>query len=71
MNQSDQTDDFFREQVRQLQAEGHSPEAGAEIVAQAMRACSEALAKLLERAENGEPLMDQDCPASESRQAQL
>jgi hypothetical protein len=60
MNQSDQTDDFFREQVRQLQAQGHSPEAVAEIVVQVMKACSEALQKLLEQCENGEPLADQD-----------
>jgi hypothetical protein len=60
MNQSDQTDDFFREQVRQLQSKGHSPEAVAEIVVQVMKQ------KLLEQCENGEPLADQDWPSSES-----
>ena len=38
INQSDQTGDFFQEQVRQLQSQGHSPEAAAKIVVEAMRA---------------------------------
>jgi hypothetical protein len=54
------TDYFFREQVDQLRAKGHSPEAAAEIVVEAMKACSEALRKLLERCENGEPLAEQE-----------
>jgi hypothetical protein len=57
---TDHTDDFFHEQVRQLQDQGHSPEAAAEIVAEAMKACSEACRKLLERCENGEPLTEQE-----------
>ena len=59
---NDHTDEFFREQVRQLQSQGRSPEAAAKIVAEAMRACSEALQKLLERCENGEPLTEQERP---------
>jgi hypothetical protein len=71
------TDEFFREQVRQLQSKGHSPEAAAEIVVEAMRAYSQALRKLLERCENGEPLPELEGPpcggdndADVSRQAQ-
>ena len=59
---TDHTDEFFREQVRQLQVQGHLPEAASEIVVQAMKACSEALQKLLERCENGEPLTEQERP---------
>jgi hypothetical protein len=51
---TDHTDDFFREQVDQLRAKGYSPEAAAGIVVEAMRACSEALQKLLERCMDGE-----------------
>jgi hypothetical protein len=58
----DHSDEFFREQVDQLRAKGHSPEAAADIVAEAMKACSEALQKLLERCENGEPLTEQERP---------
>jgi hypothetical protein len=61
---TDHTDEFFREQVRQLQSQGHSPEAAGKIVVEAMRACSEALQKLLERCENGEPLTEQERPPS-------
>jgi hypothetical protein len=53
---TDHTDEFFWEQVRQLQPQGHSPEAAAKIVAETMRACSEALQKLLERCMDGEEL---------------
>ena len=59
---TDHTDEFFREQVRQLQSKGHSPETAAEIVVEAMKACSEALRKVLERCENGEPLTEQERP---------
>jgi hypothetical protein len=59
---TDHTDVFFHEQVDQLRARGYSPEAAAEIVVEAMRACSEALQKLLERCENGEPLTEQERP---------
>ncbi len=51
---TDHTDEFFQEQVHQLQAKGHSPEAAAEIVAEAMKALSEGLQKLLERCMDGE-----------------
>jgi uncharacterized protein YoaH (UPF0181 family) len=57
MNPStDHTDEFFQEQVRQLQANGHSPEAAAQIVAEAMKTLSEGLQKLLERC------MDEEAP---------
>jgi hypothetical protein len=59
---TDHTDEFFREQVRQLQSQGHSPEAAGKIVVEAMRACSEVLQKLLERSENGDPFTEQDRP---------
>jgi hypothetical protein len=32
------TDEFIQKQVQQLQAQGHSPEAAAKIVVEAMRA---------------------------------
>jgi hypothetical protein len=67
-SKSDHNDEFIQKQVQQLQAQGQSPEAAADVVVQAMKACSEALQNLLERAENGEPLTDQNCPASEIRQ---
>jgi hypothetical protein len=57
---TDHTDEFFLEQVRQLQDQGHSPEAASEIVVQAMKACWEALQTLLERIESGEPLAEQE-----------
>jgi hypothetical protein len=63
MNPSnDHTDEFFQEQLRQLQAKGYSPEKATEIVVEAMKACSEACQKLLERCENGEPLTEQKRP---------
>jgi hypothetical protein len=56
---TDHTNEFFREQARQLQSKGHSPEAGAEVVVEAMKACSEALQKFLERC------MDAEAPKGE------
>jgi hypothetical protein len=59
---SDHSDEFCREQLRQLQAKGHSPERAAEILLQAQEAVLEACQKLLERCENGEPLPEQERP---------
>ena len=65
----DHTDEFFLEQVRQLQTKGHSPEAAAEIVANSMSAVSDALGKLLERIETGEPIPELDRFLGDSEQA--
>jgi hypothetical protein len=55
-------DDFFREQLRQLQAEGHAPEEAADILLQAQGAILRACQRVLEFCENGEPLTDQEVP---------
>jgi hypothetical protein len=58
----DHSDEFFREQFRQLQAKGYSPERATESLLQAQKAVLEACQKLLERCENGEPLPEQERP---------
>jgi len=59
---TDHTDEFFREQLGQLQAKGYSPEKATEILLQAQKAVLLALQKLLERCENGEPLTEGERP---------
>lgn len=66
----DHSDDFLREQLRQLQAQGRTPEAAAEIVAKSMKAVSDSLGKLLERIESGESLAELERSLSDGEQAQ-
>jgi len=45
---SDQSDEFLREQLRQLRAKGHAPEEAADILLQAQKAILGACQKLLD-----------------------
>jgi hypothetical protein len=45
---ADHFDEFFQEQLRQLQANGHAPQEAADIFLQAQEAILEACQKLLE-----------------------
>ena len=58
----DDSDQFFREQLRQLRAKGYSPDEAADILLRAQKAALEACQKLLERCENGQPLTEQERP---------